>query len=906
MQTQPQTSNPTPEDISQAQAMAAETGTPEGSDQQSEPTAGIGSIAAHLVGRMIGKYGKEIGPQLPTPKTTKEAVNIGGSKVHAPRAEGAETAQTAYTRRLELEGLVKPKAEREALAKTAEMQGKPMQVTIPDIQDGDIALLQRKFESEYKNNRVPEVESARGDSMTDEKIRELADIFMSDPDELKNLLRRDPNSPVDATQVYAIRSTVELLNNDIVALTKQFEAGEIPDMGEVRKRLAMMNKAYGTYRGVSKTSGDNLRANKVDRTVDPEQLGAMDQVAVAAHMEELGITDESLSLMVRMTEGEKELGAVADAVKAAQDIATGKEPGKVRKFFNGVHEIFINGILSNPKTHMVNFTGSQMRMGVDVLDTFTASLIPTADVNNLGKVARGEASRKLIGMHYAWWDSLTAASKVFKSGERYGDNEFAEMATNKAIPDWLGGAAWRFPTERVMGATDTFNKVMSERASLYGEAYSIVEASALKNKADKKAMLLDLLENPSDEMLENARLHGKTMTFQEDLGEAGKKFQQVLKDIPGVRGVVPFYKTPTNLLKQGFLERTPLGLKSEKYRADIAAGGRKAQMARAKMINGSLFTASIVGLTTTGMLTGHYSKDPAIRKMQMDAGMKEMSLNYIGEDGTPKAVSLDRLEPFSYIIGMVADLAAAHEEAFRPGSDDSLDAKFETLMSGVVVAISDNTLNKSYMTGVRDIMDAAMKGGAYADNYFKKFIAGRLPYSGALMAIANQKDPTVRMPEGFKEYMESRLPGLNEGLPPRVDYLGRPVERTQLIFHQEPVTLKTTWLDERILNLAEEVGKVPVTGAPKRIDGGELTKLDAYMFMQYKTEDGEYERKLGELIETFEGSSIPLDTQLKLVREIDTEYNNMAKKKILESSPTLNDRIMYLKEYQANEALKNF
>ena len=70
------------------------------------------------------------------------------------------------------------------------------------------------------------------------------------------------------------------------------------------------------------------------------------------------------------------------------------------------------------------------------------------------------------------------------------------------------------------------------------------------------------------------------------LAQLGRDLQSLLNKSAPAKIILPFIRTPTNLLKMGFVERTPLGFVVKKIREEFAAGDERAQLARARMTFG--------------------------------------------------------------------------------------------------------------------------------------------------------------------------------------------------------------------------------------------------------------------------------------------------------------------------------
>src|SRR3546814_10048993 len=114
---------------------------------------------------------------------------------------------------------------------------------------------------------------------------------------------------------------------------------------------------------------------------------------------------------------------------------------------------------------------------------------------------------------------------------------------------------------------------------------------------------------------------------------------------PLIKAVLPFIRTPTNLIKFT-AERSPLAPMVKEWRKDFAAGGARRDLAIAKVMVGSGIGAVIAELAEKGVITGSPPSDDNQRRLMLANGWQPSSLKI----GDPY-YSYSRLDPFAMTLG---------------------------------------------------------------------------------------------------------------------------------------------------------------------------------------------------------------------------------------------------------------
>src|SRR3989442_7967688 len=246
----------------------------------------------------------------------------------------------------------------------------------------------------------------------------------------------------------------------------------------------------------------------------------------------------------------------------------------------------------------------------------------------------------LFGMLSATTDALAAGAKAAWTGKGLVPGKslleetlppaVRDLAENTTIGQGIGyaSALWRMPT-RALGAEDAVFKTFAYQAEVYASAYR-----EMARTGDwSHATLMRLIENPDPAVVHRANQFALAQTFQRALdstipgealgpvfsgiGQVGTAIQDVtLGALPVGRLLVPVLRTPVNLA-HFVTERTPiLGMLSQTWQADIAAGGAARSQAIAKQAGGALLFASAAYFAQAGIITGMGPTNPILRKQQ--------------------------------------------------------------------------------------------------------------------------------------------------------------------------------------------------------------------------------------------------------------------------------------------------
>ena len=358
-------------------------------------------------------------------------------------------------------------------------------------------------------------------------------------------------------------------------------------------------------------------------------------------------------------------------------------------------------MLGNPKTHIRNILGNTTHYMVTEAKDNLAALIESAVVGNRGertKAVLSPADRGLVNK--AKLDADEVYTLLNDSGNKY--NVKSEI--NKARDSF---------STKGMNAVEQFNSHLldAEDYSALKRKYSKALARYLKaNGADES--IFKATDDASKALLEKGRMYAidqaKQATFHEfsQMADSLSQFSNKLRNgttaekIGGavLEGILPFKKTPINILKQG-IKYSPVSLyralkkglgavKTGKFTAsevidDLASG-----------LTGSGIVALGALLASQGWLTGKANDDYDVDNAESEQGRQNYALQ-IGDS----SYTLDWLAPFSLPLFVGVEL---YNDLVNQGEDET-DA-VDKIINGMTT-IAEPVTEMSMLQGLNNVIN---------------------------------------------------------------------------------------------------------------------------------------------------------------------------------------------------------
>jgi len=517
--------------------------------------------------------------------------------------------------------------------------------------------------------------------------------------------------------------------------------------------------------GMSAEAGRSLNAFRI-----PVQAGMQtgDKTAVFRSQlqetfERSGGDDTLYKLAEYIEEAGDDLAEVTKRAKEVNSATTG----------DFILEFWINGLLSSPATHVVNTTSNALVATWAIPERMLASGYSKLFRSEKG-VEIQEAVGQLYGVAQGARDGLRMFWKTLKTGEPSDPLMKLEARKYRAITaqnmgintegylskgvDLLGNMI-RMPG-RFLGAEDEFFKSIGYRMELNALAYRKAMGEGLEGK-ELGERIVGIINNPTEEIHLAASDVARVQTFTNPLGETGQKVQQLANSHPALKLILPFVRTPVNIVKFVGV-RSPLAPFAKSFRADVAAGGARRDMALSKMSLGSLIMVSAVPYAMDGTITGPGPKGKSQRDALRRQGWQPNSIK-VGD----KYYSYNRLDPLGMFLGLTAEIT----EVMKYAEDEDRDS----LATAITIAVAKNVTSKTYLRGLADTMNVLSDPDRYAERYFQRMGASFMPMTSLTAQIERTVDPTLRAAYDLMDEIKARTPGLSDSLPPRRNLYGEPI-----------------------------------------------------------------------------------------------------------------------------------
>lgn len=384
-------------------------------------------------------------------------------------------------------------------------------------------------------------------------------------------------------------------------------------------------------------------------------------------------------------------------------------------------------------TSVSSDTLNGMYKGLDNLDevwTTGTTLEKLQSVHSIMTRAMGASDEFMSQLNYraiAYAKSLGDARLTAKQVGREGDEEFITQTADRIFKET------KFTEAGLPRDVDAFH-----------EAKSILYQNSLTGKMmNYKTGNVDQMRNPTALM------------------KIGSGLQTASDNVPLLKFIIPFIKTPTNILQMS-IDHSALALLSEDTRRVIQGGGREAALAKAQIAMG--MTSFTIGATMagTGMITGGLPSDHKERAALLKSGWKPYSFKVKTPDGQSHYVSYQGYEPIATILGTGADLV---QLGMIATSDD--EDKISTLAKQAGIIFTNNFIDKAYfrtaVTQMNIIFNADAVTPTQIQNSLGSVMAGSLlPDSSGVKNITTLGTVEAKKPENV---IQTALTGyLNRGL----------------------------------------------------------------------------------------------------------------------------------------------
>ena len=788
--------------------------------------------------------------------------------------------------------------------------GKPRLPQFALETDGDVVVLKDLLEKYYEAN--PEKVTVT-DAVTDidEAIETTVRAQAKEGEDAEKVLR-----DVRITQ-QAYREQGKALIQNVSEIAEEAFANGYGDVSitKLKNAFQQLLTVADVYRRIGRETAITLQARRED--FGKRKLGLSEaETEIEGIRKEFvnnsgNMKPERMVRLVREHIDPSDLdGSLARLLKTAK-----KAQGK--HFLDMPTEYWMNSILSGPKTQMVNIMGNALTQvmttleavaggiasgNMDVVKAVIASWSDSEMFKEAGKFAKQafkdqenlldpsnrafeEGQRAAITgqrlqegpmgnlVSDSAKDSIDKYAQFIRLPSRLlltSDEFFKQLAYRRAarLKAAMSGIQQgiRDPKDLANHINKTVDTIVTEGGRMMSEEGLVREASIIADKKgltgkDKAEFVIDYKDknfNPdASALMQFAAEDAQYLTFTKELQDKtlGKALQDATNKVPYLRLVVPFVRTPTNILKFAF-ERTPFVtvLKEERERlfnefnsTDPILKSR----ARGKVVTAGLTMGALVDVAFNNreFITGGGPSNEREKEALMATGWRPYSIK-IGDT----YYSYQRLDPVATPLGVVADLVETgikEEKAF----DESF---VEHAATSMMLALTRNATNKSYLAGIQMWADALGDPDRYIEKLGRNYTSSLVP--NLISQMADYDTQSIKETRSVMDAVKRKL-GLRGSLDTKRNILGEEYKAEQWMGTGfiNPIQMSTK-KDDPILNEMASLNHAFRNPPPSL--GGQIDLLE------YENDKGQsaYDRQL-ELLKTVKMRGLTLRQSLnKLIK----------------------------------------
>lgn len=508
----------------------------------------------------------------------------------------------------------------------------------------------------------------------------------------------------------------------------------------------------------------------------------------------------------------------------------------LRKAIDTHNEIWINALLSSPKTQMVNIASTSLNMLVQPLNLVVGGTIRRewSDVREGVALYVGLKQHLFDAMHMARkaWQvegpilSPVTTNEIKPAISSTSYNLDPDSILGQAV-DFTGKYLVRWPG-RLLTTGDEFFKQLAYRSKLSAQAaregMDLVKAGKLSQE-DLGEWMDDRIAKGFNQagaaLDEKALAYADRATFTTDLKTEtwlgnrsfGESSQTLASTHPVLRGtILPFVRVPANLARQ-VIDYTPgVAQLHKRFWSDIEAGGTRRTEAIGKLSLGSSLWMGAALLANEGLITGAAPQDKELREALLATGWQPYSVKIGGQ-----YVSYNRLDPFASVLGLVAD--------YTQISGHLPENKRDELASIMTLSLVNNLASKSYLKGLIDTLTIV---GSSDPNKIHRWIQQRsASYIPAAVASLNP-DREMKEARSVVDAMLTKIPGLSATVEAKRDFFGEkklmPGHFPYTAFSPFPSTVESTDpVRKELARLAMSDAQAQFNTPPAHIGNVDLT-----------------------------------------------------------------------------------
>ena len=487
-----------------------------------------------------------------------------------------------------------------------------------------------------------EIAATRGRVGNLETTKSAQELLTDDLGLTRRVLKRQVGETfTNAAEATAARMLLADSAKKLADLARQVANGEGGDalMLAFRRQLAIHNGIQLQIKGMQTEAARLLQSFQI-----PVTDGMTDAAAAALRLDVIDASGGDGALR------QAAQGLVAAAREGNGAFNQASQSGIIARGREGLEMLYINGLLSNPRTNLKNIFGNLLFMGYQLPEEVLAGFWGMAErgvrkavgaqIDYRNQVYLADPLARMAGWGRSMGDAWSAASIAFRTMSP-GDLR-SKVDTNAyrnvGSPDTVFGRtlthlyrAANIPTRFLLGG-DEFFKVISQNGELHVQAYRQMQAARAAGMDTDAAVDegLMVLLNPRGNQ-EGLDYKSQYDTLTSDLGKFGQAASALQNTLVG-RYIMPFMTAPTNDVLRTMERNAALAfLKPDTYKNLFGKNAQKRSETLGRLTLAGSTGYLIAHYAAQGQITGGRPTDPKVRE-KLPTGWQPYSFVFRGED----------------------------------------------------------------------------------------------------------------------------------------------------------------------------------------------------------------------------------------------------------------------------------
>ena len=690
------------------------------------------------------------------------------------------------------------------------------------LETGEDAIVLKELTEKYYEANPEKLTVADAVKDVDEDIRKAVEAQAEEGQDIEKTLL-----DIRITQ-QSYQDQGEALIQNISEIVKEFDAtgGGTVSVAKLKNAFQQLLVVHDVHRRIGRGTAQTLQARRTNYA--KRKIGINETETGIEGIRNEFVNNSGNMKPERMIKLVKEHIDPNDPKGSFERLFKTAKKAQGKHFLDMPTEYWMNSILSGPKTQMVNIMGNALTQVMTTLEAVAGGIasgnmdVVKAVMASWSDAEMFKEAAKFSKQAFKEQDNLLDPSnRAFEEGQRAAitgqrlqegplgnivsdsakdsidkyaqfirlpsrllltsDEFFKQLAYRRAarLKAAMSGIQQGIRDPRGLAAhiTKTVDGIVTEGGRMMSEEGLVREASIIadkkglkgKEKADFVIKYKDDNFNPdSSSLMQYAAEEAQYLTFTKELQDKtlGKVLQEATNKLPYLRLVIPFVRTPTNILKFAF-ERTPFVIALKEERQKLLTEFNSPDPILRARARGKVVTAGVtmgalmdVAYNNREYITGGGPSNEREKDALMATGWRPYSIK-IGDT----YYSYQRLDPIATPLGVIADIVETgvrEEKAF-----DETD--IEHWSTSFMLALTRNATNKSYLAGIQMWADALGDPDRYVEKLGRNYAGSLVP--NLISQMADYDTQAIKEARSVADVMKKKL-GLRGSLDTKRNVLG--------------------------------------------------------------------------------------------------------------------------------------